>query len=1590
MLRLASKRYTTRISSEFVKVLGRPSYLKTKSFATTGKELEYDIDIISLTKTPKARISFTKDFKSRLIDFQSNHDLIDRAIIESTIEKVHNNSNKELNMFINDYKNELMVFLRFIKRSYSNKIRSYDELTSVELLNCLYIFRDLYRKNKIADVKVEDQVRFNEMFKRMLEFIEMSPRLPVLLNNKLFIDEHGVELLSNNLGNYIEEIRSLSKEFNFKNLNDMKQISTAIQYIVDDFNKFLINNNNLQYNKEFFKIFIQIQKYKNLESILSKSMYKNLKPIDLKKLIEIEEFRQINRLLQKSKNKDLMKEISSNEILGFLIPEDKAVLSVIEQLHNLKYSQQYSWIEPQLTSIVNHLINNCCNGNLNVYSSIEIPHFTKFIVSTNDIENFEFSMIYKYGIYHYVNELKILKAMKNDLSSKEILNAIKELNFENKVLKENFLQLHEQLGSFFRQVSWSTDGLNNLVTHKNWYDWCEENRESKIFRHMIDYSNLSNYSYSEIEISNKIAPILNDLSELSIKNEYFDLSSTSIDYLISLYKYDEHFDLTVLKQLQLQFGDVYFSNLGMLVNGYNTLFEHLIFYDLSNIKCKEGVSSFNEFSTQSLEKYFGYYSNLIENPGLLDIMEPLVLEARFKHFEDAVSHYCEELGVLIRDEGLDFDHITKPQLLSFLRRRINEISAVDRNGNSNPHSRMADHLEEFCELTDIIDKFATNDLNSCDMKYLKTIAWLSPTDDIPGEYKQVPEYFKLHEYVNEIKVLKDYIGCEFKDLTSSELMDEIEFLQSFVHNEAEDGEFPDNFNTNLQKLARNVEKLLSYNGNHTEVLDLIVKNDSEFEKFEQSKVRNVEALPDEVSGPENLINSLPKSINKIDFLDKLSLFESFYAEKYPEDPHPYEPEFYVPNLIGMVLNETDYSFEERRNFRDLMNSFIVTFETNGSFNNVSEIMTQIEDIRKFAYSKTEYIQIPDNIPIHKFSAQLSDIKSQLKRNDFESSSSYEILSTLLRYRDSQSNEESVSKLNTLYSLLNDLFRVNGNQTSVLDRINHSESHFKEFETKLNSKTDKDVVYKQVPDSFNLEEYHAELNQLRNIIGRNFKDEQAGVILEVLLTLSSDERRFNLTKRINFSKLYSNLVRLFQHNGNQTFILDNVLLSNEVFEQFESNKSLKIIKESDKYRELFKEHGENLEYLFNKTKLINYDLIDFYDLRKDEFDDKCDNLLAKVKIENNYQYVNFYYLVKKLESMVEDDQLTLPIIARLLELNRKGVEWNGQSIEDIKTEIHGFIDTITKNRDLFSPVEDVRESIEVPVEKFDINDFKDSESTFESPAEIKGKYNDPKAFKVTESSVSDEENELFERNEIFHGKEPDSEVKKLRSTYETKPFNELTIQDYLENVNEQKKLKQEELFRQKNAFEWSKNNGRLEEKDFFNPLQVEKFSNLPKKNVNYLLLTIDGKKIISNENPLENREFDDVITIFNKFPKSEMNHFIKNINKLNRNDWKLIGGINESEKYLVFIKTKSKGFLSKLITKLKSLFAIAGATFTSLILINWWLDDVDQRTVVLPSNDISPYPDANANNTMKVDETVPMVEPTEVSQPTVEKTGWFWK
>lgn len=1574
MLRLASKRYINGISLQIVKAVGRTTYVSSRLFATSsGKELEYDIDIISLTKTPKAKISFTKDFKTRLIDFQTNHDLIDKGLIESTISKVHDESNKELNSFINEYKEELMTFLNFIKRSYSNKIRTFDELTSVELLNCLYIFRDLYRKNKIVDVKANDQSRFNEMFNHMLKFIESSPHLPVLLNNHLFMDEHGVELLSNNLGNYIEEIRSLSKEFNFKNLNDMGQISSAIQYIVDDFNKFLINNNNLQYNKEFFKIFIQIQKYKNLKNILSKSMYKNLKPIDLKKLIEIEEFQRINKLLQKSKKEELIKEISNNEILEFLISEDRSVLSVIEKLHNLKYCEEYALIQSQLSSIVNHLINNCCNGNLNLYSSIEIPGFTKFIISNNVVENFEYSMVYKYGIYHYVNELKILKAMNNPLGGKDILSVIEELNFDNKVLEENFRQLHQQLDSFFKQVTWETNSLNHLVSFKNWYDWCEENRESKIFRHMIDYSNLSNYPYSEVEILPKISSILNELSELSIKNEYFDLSSTSIDYLISLYKYDEHFDLTILKQLQLQFGNVYFSNLGMLVNGYNTLFEHLIYYDLLNIKAKEGVSSFNDFSRENLQKYFGYYLNLIENPGLLDIMEPLVLEARFKHFEDAVSHYCEELGILIEDEGIDFDKITKPQLLSFLRLRINEISAVDETGNSKPHSRMTDRVDEYCELTDIIDKFATNDPQSYDMKYLKDIAWLK-VDNV--EYKQVPEYFKLHEYANEIRILRDYIGCEFKDLTSSEIMDEIEFLQSFVHNEAEEGEFPEDFSTNLQKLATNVEKLLLYNGNHTEVLDLIVKNDVEFEKFEAKIVPAKETTVEEY-GPQKLINSLPEPINQLDFLDKLSLFESFYAEKYPEDPHPYEAEFYVPNLIGMILNETDYSFEERRTFRDLMNSFIINFEAHGTFNNISEIMSQIEDIRKYAYSKAEYIQIPDNIPIHKFSPQLSEIKSQLKRKDFESSSSYEILSAVLRYRDDHPSEDV--KLNKLYSLLIDLFRVNGNQTGVLDRVYHSESHFKEFETKLeNSKQ----VYKQVPDSYNLEEYHAELNQLRNVIGRNFKDEQAGVLLEALRTMSSDARRYNLTKRINFSKLYSNLVRLFQHNGNQTFVLDTVLLSNEVFEQFESNKHLKIIQESDKYRELFKEHGENLEYLFNKTKLINYDLIDFYDLHKDELDEKCNTVLAEVKVENNLQYVNFFYLVKKLELMVEDDHLTLPIIARIMKLNQKGVEWNGQTIEDINTEVQAFIENIDKNKDLFSPIEEVRESIEVPIEKFDMNEFKNSKPM---DNELKGKYNDPNAIKVPESSVED--NELFERNEIFHGKESESEIKKLRSTYESKPFNELTIQDYLENINEKKKSKEEEVFRQQNAFEWSKNNGRLEEKDFFNPLEIEKYSNLPKKNVNYLLLTIDGKKIISNENPLKNRQFDDVISIFNKFPKSEMNHFIKNINKLNRNDWKLIGGINDLDKYLVFIKTKSKGFFNNLITKLKSLFAIAGATFTSLLLINWWLDDVDQRTVVMPSVDNSES-DANTNNTMvKIDQIDPII-PEEVPQPE-RKSGWFW-
>ncbi|EMG49557.1 hypothetical protein G210_5642 [Candida maltosa Xu316] len=108
-----------------------------------------------------------------------------------------------------------------------------------------------------------------------------------------------------------------------------------------------------------------------------------------------------------------------------------------------------------------------------------------------------------------------------------------------------------------------------------------------------------------------------------------------------------------------------------------------------------------------------------------------------------------------------------------------------------------------------------------------------------------------------------------------------------------------------------------------------------------------------------------------------------------------------------------------------------------------------------------------------------------------------------------------------------------------------------------------IEYKQIPNDFFLEEYVNELESLKDFFGIDRFDKiSASNILGKVKELSEDSAR-NVEQRVIWGKLYTNLVKLFDHNNNSTFALDTVISSAKEFAKLES----KLAGQNKEYRQI---------------------------------------------------------------------------------------------------------------------------------------------------------------------------------------------------------------------------------------------------------------------------------------------------------------------------------------------------------------------------------------------------------------------------------------
>lgn len=558
------------------------------------------------------------------------------------------------------------------------------------------------------------------------------------------------------------------------------------------------------------------------------------------------------------------------------------------------------------------------------------------------------------------------------------------------------------------------------------------------------------------------------------------------------------------------------------------------------------------------------------------------------------------------------------------------------------------------------------------------------------------------------------------------------------------------------------------------------------------------------------------------------------------------------------------------------------------------------------YAPGPYVQIPDNLQLHEFVEELKIFRHDDLRSSYKNFPAEKVLSLMQKrikeiYNDLPSTNLALrmSKKNLvafikLHAKLEKLLAWNGGNTGILDTIIYSQSVFDDFESKLASKkkstnaaASQEKVYKQIPDDVFLEEFAEELLAIKKDLGKEFRSSTKQEILRSLFQVCNSQE--STEAKVIYGKLALNLAMLFKHNHDETFVLDNVLLNAKAFDKFEQGLSQRSVA-----------------------------------------NDKVNVSDQKIK-ESPVEYHTEDYVL----SLLNTNNTPVDLDPRLVESEASITE----AIKQFRSKEESKL--LNVDPDEYAALESLSpETIRMSYGKKQTREKQvNGKQEPTGKKQVNGKQEPSVKKQATGKQKASRE------NQVDHKK--DNSVKSKPS--KAQAINRDSLEKLLKNSKKESDHKAEERWRAQKAYEWSysmcKSSRTLETGNFFDPMfgsRSRKFPMFPSTEVpmEYLVLTSNGQTFLSKENPLgAGRTAEDMLAILGKYDENQLQKFQKGVNKLQKEHWKLIGGV-ANEKMLVFSRRRRNG-KKKFLTKVKNILASTGVVFLTLVGLNIWLDDGHQ-------------------------------------------------
>lgn len=755
----------------------------------------------------------------------------DAATVQYAITSAAHDFKGPIPEFALQYAPQLSLLVKFATQSYDGKVTVMSQLTPAESTNLLYIFRDLYRKGKVAGVAPGHIAEYDAMVEKYLDLLKtrkcgaVSVAAPFV--DALYSPSYS-RLCGSALGNFLPELAKMSSDRRFQALTTLAPVVKKMAKLVRKFSHYLRElEHSGCYNVDFYRAAISVGRYKALHAHLDVLCENGVTPAELLSFIE-------NPLTPR------VHEILHSELTGpldnLVFQKYRNVLSMIFIHEGLgSFEEVFSFVRTQLDDDRYSAKEKAL---LSSFMETFLPLVYDGVISHDMLSQIKYNCL---PVRYKGEEISAVKTEGNIFDNYEL--ALLELFDVSPKLY--LLGLVADTHSYEGVI----DELSRLLPHTS------ELLQKEIIEFQELLQALSSFALTEPKFSNRPNLVLSPPATPRASNIVIDGRKVE-DFAQQLHEFRElalgslkyaflglETSARLIQRQANDFSDTQLAPLAELLWSTRDIADNdASFLDgiADKWEAPQTPATYPATTTEVATSPEAVYLEIPEHLKLHTLHDELhhlryaVLAAPFSSFsaseiQTSLLRYLEDLDAssALGNEG----DVSKGKLRKLFAR------LKDLFGHNGGNTEV---LDAVLGSQSVFNKFEARKSTADHKKQTEPQPFSELNLYAPGEYTQIPENLGLYDYVNELEIFRnDELRSSFRNFSAERILGLLHKRIDEIYKGLPNSNLASRFTTeNLVRfinLEGKLKKLLAWNGGATDILDTIIHSQNVFSHFEAKK-----------------------------------------------------------------------------------------------------------------------------------------------------------------------------------------------------------------------------------------------------------------------------------------------------------------------------------------------------------------------------------------------------------------------------------------------------------------------------------------------------------------------------------------------------------------------------------------------------------------------------------------------------------------------------------------------------------------------------------------------------------------------------------